>query len=245
MPNLIEEALKREVDFFDKIKDDCNIIFDVGCREDIGYIELCSGKIFHMFEPNPESYKECKKKTDNIHNNIIYLNNFGLSNKTGEIYYWENFQSFFKREFKIDKEILKDKPVYLPVKKFSEYIEENNIKKIDFLKMDIEGGEPDILLDKPLFIKNSVKYVQFEYASTWIDRRDDKNLTDIITIYENYFNFYILYNKNHPISSKIPYYYLFQINDNKIIEQIEHYIRECFGFEIIMINKQEDTKNLL
>ena len=43
---------KEELEFYNSIKEECKIIFDVGCREDTNYIENSKNKIFHLFEPN-------------------------------------------------------------------------------------------------------------------------------------------------------------------------------------------------
>ena len=233
----MSDILPQEIEFFKKIKDECEIIFDIGCREDIDYIEISEGKTFHLFEPNPAFYKNCKEKLDKIFNNTIYLNNFGISDKTGVYDYWDDYQSFFNRHYKIDR-LTTRSPFKLLLKKFSEYLKENKIEKIDFLKIDTEGGEPDILLDFPDFIKNNVKYIQFEYASTWVDRGDDKNLNSIISVFEDYFDFYFLFNKAHPISGNLFYSFLVKIVTQVDITAIENYSQDTFGFEIIMVNKK-------
>jgi FkbM family methyltransferase len=242
--DLIKEALLREVGFFEKIKYKCEIIFDIGCRDDIDYINISKGKVFHLFEPNPIFFMECKKKINKIFDNVVILNNFGISNKTGIFDYWEAYQSFFRRSYLVpDTEF---SSISLLLKKFSEYIEENKINKIDFLKIDTEGSEPDILLDFPYFIKNNIKYIQFEYASTWIDRNDGKSFYDIYNFYKKYFYFYILYNKRHPISVNFlvsensTASVLIKIDNNELISKMKFYMEEGSGFEIIMINKKEN-----
>ena len=147
-----------EILFYEAIKDDCNIIFDIGCREDIDYVLLSENKTFHYFEPNPNSYQKCKDKLDNVSNNIIHLNNFGIGNQTKTIKYYDDAQSFFKRKYGY---VSTSDPILLPIEKFSEYLIRNTIHNIDFLKIDVEGSEPDILLDSPDFIKTAVKYIQF------------------------------------------------------------------------------------
>jgi FkbM family methyltransferase len=223
-----------EFAFFEKIKDNCSVIFDVGCKEDIHYITSSKNKTFHYFEPNIEHYIVCKEKIKNDSgNNIIYLNNFGLSNRNDVIKYWADSESFFKRHFHYQSRV---EPSFLTIKKFSNYINESNITNIDFLKIDTEGCEPDILLDNPNFIKSNVKYVQFEWASTWVDRDDGIIFTDIYNEFTEFFDFYFLYNSAHPISAT--YTDLLTLIDNdEMINLVNNYVMNAYGFEIVMIKR--------
>ena len=224
-----------EIEFYNLVQDECNMIFDVGCREDIHYIEMSKNdknKAFHLFEPNLAFYIKCQDKLRNINNyNQIILNNFGLGNKTDELEYYEDSQSFIKRHVHFQS---KSNPVIFKIKRFTEYINENSINEIDFLKIDTEGCEPDILLDNIDFINNHVKYIQFEYASTWLDRNDDINLSNIIDIFGGKFDFYFLYNEDHPLSKYNPNL-LSKIYDERIIKGVDLYMHNQYGFEIVMI----------
>lgn len=220
-----------ELEFFEKIKDDCKIIFDVGCKQDIHYIDKSKDKIFHYFEPNLNHYNVCVEKTKNIVNNTIHINPFGLGNKTEILNYWSDSESFFKRHFHYQSQA---EPILLSIKRFSEYLEENKIDHIDFLKIDTEGCEPDILLDNTYFIRNSVKYIQFEYASTWVDRDDGKNFDDIFYVYKDCFEFYFLYNSAHPISKDCQHL-LTPIQNDEDINIVNNYVKNAYGFEIVMI----------
>lgn len=55
---------KTEIEFFNLIKENVKVIFDVGSRDDIDYIRNsydCSRE-FHLFEPVPEFIIENKEK---------------------------------------------------------------------------------------------------------------------------------------------------------------------------------------
>jgi FkbM family methyltransferase len=224
-----------EKSYFDIIKDYCQIIFDIGCREDIIYAENSYGKTFHMFEPNPIFYNACKNKIDKLdHQHEVHINSFGLGNKTHLMSYYEDAQSFFKRHVHFSSNSL---PIPLLIEKFSEYIEENSIETIDFLKMDVEGGEPDILKDGLDFIRDNVKFIQFEYASTWMDRDDKVRLKDIFNLYSDVFEFFFIYNEDHPISEFV-HETLNMIDNQETIDIIEQYVVNQYGFDIAMIRKE-------
>jgi FkbM family methyltransferase len=126
--------------FYMKIKDKIDIIFDVGCRSDSDYINF-SGDV-HYFDPVNE-YIEKLKNIPNT-NRSAHFNNFGLGNDNTELYYYPRYQSFYDRinSCNISDDINK---VLLKIKKGRDYIIENNINKIDFLKIDTEGFEFHVL----------------------------------------------------------------------------------------------------
>lgn len=223
---------KGEIDFFKSIKEDCNVIFDVGCRTDIPYIELCPEAQFHLFEPNEVSFKELEKKVNKDSLNI-HLNNFGIGDKTGITPYYVNTESMTKRTLGVysDPSTMK----YCTVKKLTEYLEENNILNIDFFKIDTEGYEPEILYDNIAFIATKVKYLQFEYGSTWLDKYNIVSIYDVYKTYSDLFNFFYVYDENHPMCQENKETLTPITYDS--LELIENYIRKFCGYNIAMVRK--------
>ena len=74
--------------FFMDIKDNIDVIFDVGCRTDSEYINF-EGEV-HYFDPVEESIEKLKEQT-NLNKNS-YFNNFGLGDENGEFYYYPKHQ---------------------------------------------------------------------------------------------------------------------------------------------------------
>lgn len=221
-----------EIEFFKMIENRCAILFDIGCREDLDYAEIAPDMEMHLFEPNPKFYNKCYDKLQILNNPNVILNNFAIGSKNAILPYYEDAQSFIKRTTHFKS---KSDPIDIPVIKLSVYLAGETIEKIDFLKMDVEGYECDILLDNVEFIKNHVKYVQFEYASTWLDNKDALSLKDIVSIFDN-FNFYLLYDEKHPLFKENEYL-LTQIINEEDFTIIEEYMRNAYGFNIVMIRK--------
>ena len=121
---------------------DCNVIFDVGCRTDSIYLDF-TGEV-HYFDPDSNFIKNIK--TIKNSNKSAYFNEFGLSKITEIKNYYPAKQSF---TWKVGN------PIKLPLKKGSEYVIEKNIKTIDFLKIDTEGSEFDIIKGFGNFLNNS------------------------------------------------------------------------------------------
>jgi FkbM family methyltransferase len=164
-----DDLMKFEEDYFNNIKNECKIVFDVGVGDFSVFFDKVDLEV-HYFEPFSIAYN--KLKEINISNINYQLNNFGLSNNNTSLpFYIEG--SLFDRN--LSKEILE----ICEVKKGLEYCIENNISKIDFLKIDVEGLETKVLQGFGDFLHN-IKYIQFKYG---IGLRDaGSNLSEIFNL---------------------------------------------------------------
>lgn len=120
--------------------DNNSIVFDIG-----GYKGQWSANIFskyccniHIFEPVNEFSSKIQNRFSK--NNNVIVNNFGLSDKSEycNILINNDSSSIFKSKNigKIEKIQLVD---------IIEYIDEKQISNIDLMKINIEGGEYDLL----------------------------------------------------------------------------------------------------
>jgi hypothetical protein len=73
-----------EYKFFMDIKDNINVIFDVGIGEDSIFTEF-TGEV-HYFEPDSRYFDNFKKQPNK--NNKSFFNDFGLSNKNENLIYY-------------------------------------------------------------------------------------------------------------------------------------------------------------
>ena len=166
---------KTEVDFFNLIKDDVKIIFDVGSRDDIDYVKNSydTSREFHLFEPVPEFIENCRKQIEQLNpsddvENTIYLNSFGLGKEEGVMEYYPNTQSFV---FRTHNATSIDSGMSFEIKTLDGYCTENSVDSIDFLKIDIEGMEIDVLNGGKNIINSAVKIIQFEFGLCILDRK--------------------------------------------------------------------------
>lgn len=167
-----------ELEVFKSLKD-LKVIFDVGARADIDYLELNPKAEYHLFEPNPEFFAQLKEKVVGKKN--VHLNNYGLGDVAGKFEYSNFSQAFVEGEcplIGIDQ--------ILEIKTLDDYIEKNNIKRIDFLKIDTEGYDYKVLLGGKKAIKLA-KYIQYEH---WDDLQQFHGLLgdDFIMEYIGYRN---------------------------------------------------------
>jgi len=202
-----------EEQFFTNIKDKINVIFDVGCQNS-DFVNF-NGEV-HYFDPINDFIENLKNKT-NV-NKKSYFNNFGLGNENNEIYYYPKYQSFYDRVKSCGESDDLNKQLLI-IKKAKEYVINNNIETIDFLKIDTEGYELNVLKGFDDYLEN-IKIIQFEYGGTFID--NDTKLIDVIEYLQskNFHKFAYL-NKNDPV----------------IITDFKDHYQYC---NIVCINKNSD-----
>ena len=177
-----------EEKFFKKIKDNINVIFDVGCRSDSEFINF--GGEVHYFDPVNE-FIENLKNQKNL-NKTSAFNSFGLGDENKEMYYYPRYQSFYDRINSCNVSDDSNKTL-LHIKKGSDYVIAKNIQNIDFLKIDTEGYELNVLKGFDDFLKN-IKIIQFEYGGTFLD--NNTKLIDVKEYLEQkgFYNFSYLTN---------------------------------------------------
>lgn len=163
-----------ESSFYEENKDRFHVIFDVGCRNDSLFLSAKAN--VYYFEPVPEFLEQLQQNPIN-HNISSYFQNFGLSDENTTLAYYPHYQSFFDRVQSCGKSDAEHQRT-LSVRRADEFIMENNIVRIDFLKIDTEGYEWKVLkgFGDQLSI---VRIIQFEYGGTFID--SGTHLRDIIT----------------------------------------------------------------
>ena len=165
-----------EYDFFLKIKDSIQTVFDVGCRSDSEFTEF-EGEV-HYFDPVSSFIEDLSKQPNK--NKTSHFNTFGLGNENTELYYYPRYQSFYDR---VNSCTVSDdsNKIVLQIKKASDYIRANSVKTIDFLKIDTEGFELNVLkgFEEELVNVNSI---QFEYGGTFLDNK--MRLKDVLEYLE-------------------------------------------------------------
>lgn len=156
-PKIPQEELR----IFSLLKDKMDIVFDIGAREDISFYKIKNDCVYHLFEPCQKAVKSLRRQILNLTNHQIKINEFGLSDKNeDDCVYFTNSQSFVINPV-LEKGY--DSGERYSLRKLDDYVANNNIPKIDFLKIDAEGLDYRIMLGGIKTIKEKVSYIQFEY----------------------------------------------------------------------------------
>lgn len=162
------------------LKDEQNlVIFDVGAHK--GYYATAVLNVFQeqakvlCFEPSASTFKELEANLSSFKNISLFNFGFGEREETVDLYYTSTGETtasiFSKEQFHTNQSLLElTEKIYL--KSLDEFCRENQIKKIDFLKLDVEGNELNIVKGaKELMSSNSINFIQFEFGETNVNSR--------------------------------------------------------------------------
>lgn len=138
------------------------VIFDVGARTDTEYLEIRPNSEFHLFEPNPIFYDELVENIINRGN--VQASRIGLGNKSGFIKYNDMLQAFEGGAQKLRGFMS------LPIYTLDWYVQEFKIEQIDFLKIDTEGYDLNVLKGGKNTLPKA-KFIQYEH---WGEENDKK-----------------------------------------------------------------------
>jgi FkbM family methyltransferase len=152
------------------------IVFDVGANvgdyANAVYKSLDRRTIIHTFEPSKKTYESLRRNTSDIKN--VILNNFGFGSAVGTLTLYTNrdgsgLASVYHRALGYAG-ISMDKTEEIHLSTIDNYCHENNIHRIHFLKLDIEGHELSALKGATKMLGNKeIDFIQFEFGGTNID----------------------------------------------------------------------------
>ena len=191
--NQILEEFERdgELEVIKRFILDGDIVFDVG-----GNIGMWSEvvlksfpKVFlHIFEAASGFQDNLFERfSEMIKEKQVVVNRVGVSNTEGvkDFNFYHShpaLSTLFPRNDEIRSRFKICEPVIRQINTVTidKYCERNEIDCIDFLKVDVEGGEFDVLLGASnLLLNKKIKCVQFEYGGCFIDAK-----TTLQSIYE-------------------------------------------------------------
>lgn len=175
------------------IKDGSNII-DVGCN--IGIFSLFANKTFpnsniYSFEPNNITFKILKRTIDiNNLNNNINIFNCALGDKEGNKKLRISKDALASGSAIADSQIVSEKnyfsseSVNVNITTIDKFVIDKNIKKVDFIKIDSEGYEKNILLGA----KNTIQKFNPTIVCSAYHLKDDKTeIPDLIkSLFKDY-----------------------------------------------------------
>lgn len=171
--------------FSERKKEKYFLVFDIGANE--GNYALALEQIIniskkgtdtshqiHCFEPAKNTFLELQAKMAGNPN--IALNNFGLSEIVSECTLYvptdSNVLSSVYSKHIITREIANFNEEVIKLDTIDNYCTQKNIVHINFLKIDVEGFELNVLKGaKKMLENNAIEFIQFEFGECMIDAR--------------------------------------------------------------------------
>ena len=157
-----------------------NTIFDVGGND--GSYSILLSEIFpkaniYCFEPVPGTYKNAEESLKDVKN--VSLQKFGLYKENCTLDIYNDLQNPNDQISTVYPEGLVDfytaselQKLQIEVKTLDSFCSEQKINTIDFLKIDVEGAELNVLEGaKDMLSKNAIRFVQFEFNDFNISSR--------------------------------------------------------------------------
>jgi FkbM family methyltransferase len=164
-------VLNGEIKVFEVIKNNgCKSFIECGANDGldaVAYSKISPNSTIYALEIVPPTFEVLKANSKNNHK--IKTFNFGLGKTEGEIkmfHYPES--SYLSSNYDVSRNI-KSEEYTCQVKTGDQFCIENNIDFIDFLKIDVEGMDFEVILGFDEMIKNEkIKVIQFEYTYGFI-----------------------------------------------------------------------------
>jgi FkbM family methyltransferase len=191
------EGATREV--VERILKKGDIFLDLGSH--IGFYALIAARIIgdtghvYAFEPTPATRDTLSKNiVDNNLSNIITVESFGISDRSENVYFIVNSNSSECNKISQSDEGVEN-VITIKTISIDDYAILNNIKKIDLVKMDIEGAEYQAIMGMRNIISENpdIKLI-FEYNKKIMDENDSSGVKIFNLLKELGFNkFTIIY----------------------------------------------------
>ncbi len=155
-----------ELFLYEHLKENINVLIDAGSKYDTYF--LSDSKIdYHLFEPDSINYNILKENLKHIDKNItrnVNINNLGLGSKKEKKYFYDYDGG--NGTFCPPNSELTPSDISYDVIRLDDYAKENKIEHVDFIKIDVEGYEFEVLKGAGDLL-HKTNYVQFEYANTF------------------------------------------------------------------------------
>jgi FkbM family methyltransferase len=148
-----------EVELYKLIIPSCKCVFDVGCQNDNIFYEINPNADIHLFDPELNSALSVQPG--------IKYNNIALGSKKEVVDFHYHYGSILLRDNE-DRFNGHHQSKRIYVDTIFNYCKDNKIKQIDYLKIDTEGYDFEVIKGAGKLI-NKIKYIQFEEWDTGMD----------------------------------------------------------------------------
>lgn len=166
----------------EELSDNMNCV-DIGSN--IGYYVLLenmkigkNGKIWAI-EPSPENFSTLEENIRLQNTENIKAFNFAIGDKNGEIEFViskkSNWSKVKSENESVDSE---DKVINVPLKTLDSFAKENNLERVNLLRMDVEGYENKIILGAIQFLNQFKPIVMLEIHKMIMGEKETRKILE-------------------------------------------------------------------
>ncbi len=153
------------------------VVFDVGANEGLYAKKVLNefGKNLRLycFEPSEKTFKQLQLS---INDSRVSHHKIGIGDKREDRFLYSHAEhsgisSVFNRELRHNN-LTYSSNESIEMETIDNFCEQNNIARIDFLKLDVEGNELFAFKGAEKMLKSKkIRFIQFEFGGTNIDSR--------------------------------------------------------------------------
>lgn len=174
---------KQTLNILDRYLDRASVYVDVGAW--IGPTVLVASRLckqIHAIEPNPVTFDILQQNVELNGCGNVNLYNCAISNQDA----WAQLYCPHKQAGDSVSSLVSQYAESTKVlcKKFSTFISEEHINKIDFIKIDIEGAEALILPDMQLFLQQHRPILLVEIHHRLLSKKQIDQIVKVLSMYK-------------------------------------------------------------
>nr|WP_281035189.1 FkbM family methyltransferase [Mesorhizobium tamadayense] len=154
------------------------VILDIGCNDGTDtrrFLRLCPKAKLYCFEPDPRAATRFKKNM-NLYLDKVKLLEIALSDRNGTIDFhpsngegsakdWDQSGSIRRpKNHLVEHDWVRfDRPISVETRRLDDWCSEANLTKIDFIWMDVQGAESDVIAGGRQTLSNT-RFIYTEYS---------------------------------------------------------------------------------
>jgi FkbM family methyltransferase len=179
---------KKDMRFISRLIPKGGICIDVGAN--VGFYALHFAKlvekngIVHAFEPDPNNLKLLRENCRlNNFTGIIQIYNLALSDKDGFMPFYQSDSTHSGWGSLYEFKDIVVSHINVPTTTMDNFLQLQRMNKVDFLKVDVEATEFELLAGMKNGLKNQVfRYIFIEFNGLRLEERG-KNFTEFLKIF--------------------------------------------------------------
>ncbi|HEV2900226.1 MAG TPA: FkbM family methyltransferase [Pseudaminobacter sp.] len=154
------------------------VILDIGCNDGTDsrrFLRLCPKAQLYCFEPDPRAAARFKKNMK-LHLDKVRLFEIAISNRNGRIDFhpsnadgsakeWDQSGSIRQpKNHLVEHDWVRfDRPISVETRTLDDWCSEANLSRIDFIWMDVQGAESDVIAGGRHTLSNT-RFIYTEYS---------------------------------------------------------------------------------